>query len=83
MAEKNVKGEVLVYDFWAYDVGTDVAKETLEELGVPFRVETKRRLRDRSAPEGCKYDEWAEIYVDVEKLVKWIEAKIEEEINSY
>jgi hypothetical protein len=77
------KRKVLVYDFWAYDIATDVAKETLENLGIPFEVETRRKLRDPSAPEGCKYDDWAEIYVDVDRLVKWVEEKIESEINGF
>ena len=81
MARAN--GKVLIYEFWAYDIPTDVAIETLDKLGIPYEVKTKRKLRDRSAPEGCQYDEWAEIYVDVEDLVGWLEAKIEDEINSY
>jgi hypothetical protein len=51
MSGRNVKKgrKVLVYDFWAYDIATDIAKETLENLGIPFEVETKRKLRDPSA----------------------------------
>jgi hypothetical protein len=85
MSGRNVKNgrKALVYDFWAYDIATDIAKETLENLGIPFEVETKRKLRDRSAPEGCKYDDWVEIYVDLNRLAKWVEEKIESEINGY
>jgi len=39
-----------VYDFWAYDIATDVAKEVLENLGIPFKVETEKRIRDPKAP---------------------------------
>jgi len=85
MPKRNLKGgrKALVYDFWAYDIATDIAKETLENLGIPYEVETKRRLRDPSAPEGCKYDYWAEIFVDLDRLAKWVEEKIEGEINGY
>ena len=85
MSGRNVKNgrKALVYDFWAYDIATDIAKETLENLGIPFEVEIKRKLRDPSAPEGCKYDDWAEIYVDLDRLAKWVEEKIESEINGF
>jgi len=85
MSEKSVRNgrKALVYDFWAYDIATDIAKETLESLGIPFEVETKRKLRDPSAPEGCRCDNWAEIYVDLDRLAKWVEEKIESEINGY
>jgi len=85
MSGRNVKDgrKALVYDFWAYDIATDIAKETLESLGIPFEVKTERKLRDPSAPEGCKYDDWAEIFVDLDRLAKWVEEKIESEINGY
>ena len=85
MSEKSVKNgrKALVYDFWAHDIATDIAKETLENLGIPFEVKTERRLRDPSAPEGCKYDDWAEIFVDLDRLAKWVEEKIESEINGF
>jgi len=74
----------LVYDFWANDIPTEVALETLRKLGIPFEVETKRRVRDPSAPqEFGRYDDWAQIYVDPEVLVKWLERKIDEEIGNY
>jgi len=75
--------KAVVYEFWAYDIATDVAKETLDQLGVPYKIETKRRLRDPTAPEGCRYDDWAKIIVDMEELAKWLERRIDEEINSY
>lgn len=85
MPRKNLKNgrEALVYEFWAHDIATEIAKETLDGLRVPSRVETRRKLRDPSAPEGCKFDDWAEVYVDKEELAKWLERKIDEEINSY
>jgi len=85
MSGINIKNgrRVLVYEFWAYDIATDIVKEALENLGIPYEVETKRKLRDPSAPEGCKYDEWAEIYVDLGRLAEWVREKIESEINGY
>jgi len=76
-------GRRMIFDFWAYDAATEVAKETLEELGIPFEVETERRVRDPSAPEDLgRYDDWARIYVDTEVLVKWLERKIDERIRN-
>jgi len=70
----------LIYDFWAYDIPTEIAEETLKELGIPFEVKKKRQVRDPSAPEGLgKNDEWVEIYVDPEALLKWLENRIEKE----
>ena len=81
--EVNVLGRRMIFDFWAYDAATEVAKETLEELGIPFEVETERRVRDPSAPEDLgRYDDWARIYVDTEVLVKWLERKIDERIRN-
>jgi hypothetical protein len=77
-------GKRLVHEFWAYDIATDVAKETLEKLGIPFKVETERQLRDASAPEDCgRYDYWAKIYVEEKDLTAWLEGKIKEEIDSF
>ena len=76
-------GRRLVFDFWAHDIATEDAEETLEELGVPFEVETESGVRYPSAPEDPgRCDDWAEIYVDTEALVKWLEERIEEEIKS-
>jgi len=85
MPERVFKGghKAVVYEFWAYDIATDIAKDTLDQLGIPYEVETERRLRDPTAPEGCRYDEWARIIVDVDELAKWLERRIDEEINSY
>jgi len=81
--EVNVLGRRMIFDFWAYDAATEVAKETLEELGITFEVETERRVRDPSAPEDLgRYDDWARIYVDTEVLVKWLERKIDERIRN-
>jgi hypothetical protein len=73
----------IVFSFWAYDAASDVAIDTLKELGIPYTVKTKRRLRDKSAPEDCKYDDWMKVYVSENGLVKWVKRKIGEGINSY
>jgi len=77
-------GRRMIYDFWAHDIATEIAKETLEELGIPFEVETERRVRDPSAPEDLgRCDDWARIYVDTEVLAKWLERRIDEKIRNY
>ena len=77
-------GRRMVFDFWAHDIATEVAEETLKELGIPFEVETERRIRDPSAPEDLgRYDDWARIYVDMEMLAKWLERRIDEKIRNY
>lgn len=74
----------LVYDFWAHDIPTEVALETLRKLGIPFEVKAERRIRDPSAPEDFgRCDDWAKVYVEPEALVKWLERKIDEEIGNY
>ena len=51
-------GRKMIFDFWAYDAATEVAKETLEELGIPFEVETEKCVRNPSAPEDLgRYDD--------------------------
>jgi len=73
----------MIFDFWSHDLATDVAKETLERLGIPFEIETERHVRDPSAPEDFgRYDDWAKIYVDKDELVEWLERKIDEEIRN-
>lgn len=77
-------GKRMIYGFWAYDIATEVARETLEELGIPFEVETERRVRDPSALEELgRYDDWATIYVETEALIEWLGRKIDEEIRNY
>jgi len=47
--------KALVYDFWAHDVATDIARKRLKASA--YEVEIRRKLMDPSAPEGCKcYD---------------------------
>jgi hypothetical protein len=89
LTEKNMNkakacGKRLVHEFWAYDIATDIAKETLEKLGISFAVETERRLRDPSATEDLgRHDDWAKIYVEEKDLAAWLATKIEEKINSF
>jgi len=73
----------LVYEFWADDIPTQIAIETLKELEIPFETEEERRVRDPSAPEDIRYDNWLKIYVNSEDLVTWLERRIDKEINSY
>jgi len=50
----------LVYDFWEHDIPTEVTIETLKKLGIPFEIETERRIRDSSVPEDLgRSDDWA------------------------
>ncbi len=80
---RNLKRDILIFEFWAHDIATDIAEEVLSRLGIPYRVRIRRKMRDPGAPKGCKFDEWAEICVDAKELTEWIERKIDEEINSY
>jgi len=34
----------LVYDFWEHDIPAEVALETLKKLGIPFEIETEKRI---------------------------------------
>ena len=34
----------LVYDFWEHDISTEVTIETLKKLGIPFEIETEKRI---------------------------------------
>jgi len=36
----------LIYEFWRYDVPTEIAKDLLEELGVPYEERILKRRRD-------------------------------------
>ena len=73
----------IVYDFWAGDFATEVVKEKLEGLKIPFEVKIERRVREPLAPKDCRYDYWAKIYVDTKELVKWLEKTIEDTIRGY
>jgi len=74
----------LVYDFWANDIPTEVALETLRKLGIPFKVKVERRTRDPSTPEDLgKHDEWAKVYVDDKALVEWLKKRIDDSIMGF
>lgn len=72
---------VLIYEFWRYDIPTEVAKDLLEEFGIPYKEKVKRRKRDGLY--GQYYDEWSKIYVKEEDLVKWLKMEIDRKILNY
>ncbi|MEM2294401.1 MAG: hypothetical protein QXX41_14100 [Nitrososphaerota archaeon] len=72
---------VLIYEFWRYDIPTEVAKDLLEEFGIPYKEKVKRRKRDSLY--GQYYDEWSKIYVKEEDLVKWLKMEIDRKILNY
>ena len=72
---------ILLYEFWRDDIPTEVVRELLEELGIPYkeRVVKKRRESLYDKP----YDEWSKIYVEKSDLVEWLKNEIERRMNSY
>lgn len=72
---------VLIYEFWRYDIPTEVAKDLLEEFGIPYKEKVKRRKRDSLY--GQYSDEWSKIYVKEEDLVKWLKMEIDRKILNY
>ena len=67
----------LVYEFWSGDIPTEIAKETLDELGVPYEVKVVKKLRVKSPR---MYDYWTKIYIDLNKVSEWLAKRIEKEI---
>jgi len=72
---------VLVYEFWRYDIPTEVARELLEELRIPYKERIFKRKRESlyDAP----YDEWSKIYVEQKDLIKWLKEEIDKRIINY
>lgn len=36
----------LIYEFWRYDIPTEVARNTLEELRIPYKEKIFKRKRE-------------------------------------
>jgi len=72
---------VVVYEFWRYDFPTEIVRELLYELGIPFK-EKITRLK-RKGLYGQPYDEWAIIYVDKRELVNWLKKEIDKRLKEF
>lgn len=71
----------LVYEFWRYDIPTEVARDLLEELGIPYKEKVLKRKRESLY--GQQHDEWSKIYVDNHDLIKWLKKEIDRRIINY
>lgn len=71
----------LIYEFWRYDIATEVVKNLLNELGIPYKEKVKKRRRESLY--GQPYDEWSKIYVEERELIEWLEREIDRQISNY
>ena len=71
---------VLVYEFWRYDVPTEIARGLLEELRIPYEEKILKRKRDSLY--GQQYDEWSKIYVGKKDLVAWLKEEIDKKLTN-
>jgi hypothetical protein len=72
---------VVVYEFWRYDLPTELVRELLYDLGIPYR-EKAIRLKRKSLDEQ-PYDEWTRIHVDPRELVDWLRKRIDKELKEF
>lgn len=71
----------LVYEFWRYDIPTEIARNLLEELRIPYKEKVFKRKRESLY--NALYDEWSKIYVKQKDLVKWLKEEIDKRITNY
>jgi hypothetical protein len=72
---------VLLYEFWRYDIPTEVARGLLEELRITYKEKVVKRRRDGLYDQP--YDEWSKIYVDKHDLTEWLKKEIDRRITNY
>jgi len=72
---------VVVYEFWRYDLPTELVRELLYDLGIPYR-EKIIRLKRKSLDDQ-PYDEWTRIHVDLRELVDWLRKRIDKELKEF
>ena len=72
---------VLVYEFWRYDIPTEIVKDLLEELGIPYEERFLKRRRDSLYSQ--QYDEWSKIYVKKKDLVAWLKKELDKKLTNY
>jgi len=72
---------VLLYEFWRYDVPTEVVRDFLKELNIPYNEKSSRRKRDSLY--SHQYDEWSKIYVEKKDIMAWLKEKIETRLKQY
>jgi len=71
----------LLYEFWRYDIPTDVVRDFLKELNIPFSEKFSKRKRDSLY--GQQYDEWSKIYVETKDIVTRLKEGIETRLRQY
>lgn len=71
----------LLYEFWRYDIPTEVARGLLEKLRIPYEEKISKRRRDSLYDQP--YDEWSKIYVEKKDLVAWLKEEIDRKITNY
>jgi len=72
---------VVIYEFWRYDLPTELVRELLYDLGIPYR-EKIIRLKRKSLDDQ-PYDEWTRIHVDLRELVDWLRKRIDKELKEF
>jgi len=72
---------VLIYEFWTHDIPTDVVKNFLKELNLPYKEEISRR--NRTSLYSQSRDEWSKIYVDAKDVINWLKCKIDSQLREY
>jgi len=72
---------VLLYEFWRYDIPTELARDVLEEFRIPYKEKVLKRKRNSLYDQP--YDEWSKIYVDKKDLEEWLKKEIDRRITNY
>jgi hypothetical protein len=72
---------VVVYEFWRYDLPTELVRELLYDLGIPYK-EKVFKLKRQSLHDQ-PYEEWVRIHVDIGELVDWLRKEIEKKLNEF
>jgi hypothetical protein len=71
----------VVYEFWRYDFPTEVVRELLYDLGIPYREKISRLKREGLYDQP--YDEWTRIHVDTRELIQWLRRKIDKRLKDF
>jgi hypothetical protein len=72
---------VLIYEFWKYDIPTEIVEGFLEEMKIPYKERSLKRKRESLY--GQPYDDWVRIYVDAKDMIKWLSKEIEDRLKSF
>lgn len=71
----------MLYEFWRYDIPTELARDVLEEFRIPYKEKVLKRKRNSLYDQP--YDEWSKIYVDKKDLEEWLKKEIDRRITNY